>query len=292
MGESRGVWDLHFDIERQVPPAPERIGYAALQQAVDVGQRGRVKRAVSTLVGLQVLQWQGMRQGRAVAQGPRTLTEVLDAGLMPMPDREIETYPLLTAPLDAFITQWHTDRGDPIDTSGGATAHDDGVWTYVTSSLRANGQGSATHTRPDLTVVVDLEFDNFGSWNDVHAVEVKPYWAVNRSALFEAAAQAALRRCSFSWLLVWVPEPDPQHFRPDQLALIGDAEKAIDHLAAEANALGLGMLVANSLSEEANLQDLAQPTRQPMEPRAADALFRSLGRSDSVRMSGVTAILD
>lgn len=291
MGQARNDWMLHFNIESQVPPAPDRIGYAALQQAVAVGQRGRVKRAVSTLVGLQVLQWQGLRQGRAVARGPRTLTEVLDAGLIPMPDREIETYPLLTGPLDAFITEWHRQRDDPIDTSGGATSFDDGVWTYVTSSLRAQGQGSATHTRPDLTVVVDLEFDHFGSWNDVHAVEVKPYWAVNRSALFEAAAQAALRRCSFSWLLVWMPEEDPEHFRPEHLALIRQAKEAIPDLVAEADSLGLGLLVARSLSEEASLQDLAQPRRQPMEPRAADALFRSLGRSDSARMSGVDVSL-
>lgn len=292
MGDSQENWALHFSIEQQVPSAPERIGYAALQQAVEVGQRGRVKRAVSTLVGLEVLQWQGMRQGRAVAQGPRTLAEVLDAGLLPMPDREIQTYPLLTGPLDAFITQWHTDRGDPIDTSSGATSHDDGVWAYVTSSLRADGLGSATHTRPDLTVVVDLEFDAFGSWNDVHAIEVKPYWAVNRSALFEAAAQAALRRCSYSWLLAWVPALDPQHFRPNQLRLIADAEAVLDDLAKEANSLGLGMLLARSLTEETELESLAQPVRQPMEPRSANALFRSLGRSDSALMPEVTVTLE
>lgn len=140
--------------------------------------------------------------------------------------------------------------------------------------------------------MVDLEFDAFGSWNDVHAIEVKPYWAVNRSALFEAAAQAALRRCSFSWLLAWGPALDPQHFRPNQLRLIADAEAVLDDLAKEANSLGLGMLLARSLTEETELESLAQPVRQPMEPRSANALFRSLGRSDSAHVSEANVILE
>ena len=201
-------WHLHFAIERAVPEPPGRIGYAQLESAVHVGQRGRVKRAVSTLVALEVLQWDGVRQGRAVSQGPKSLKDLVAAGVQPMPDREIETYPLLAGPLDAFVTDWHVNRGDPIDGSSAARSATDGVTTYCTSSLRAGTSPAATFTRPDLTVIVDLEFEFFGSWNEVHAVEVKPYWAVTRSALFEAAAQAALRRCSFSWLLIWLPDPD------------------------------------------------------------------------------------
>lgn len=283
MSEVSNNWVLHRRIEQQVPQPPERIGYAALQHAVDVGQRGRVKRAVSTLVGLDVLRWEGMRQGRAVAQGPRTLDEVLDAGLMPMPEREIQTYPLLLGPLDDFITRWHLGRGDPIDASGGLTSVDDGVTPYVTSSLRAIGhQGTATHTRPDLTVVVDLEFEHFGSWNDIHAVEVKPYWAVNRGALFEAAAQAALRRCTFSWLLAWIPDPDTGHFRAEERAMIKDANAALDPLRVEAAEFGLGVLVARSLSEDSELEGKPEPRRQAIDPHAADELFRSLQRRDSL----------
>jgi hypothetical protein len=282
MAEPREAWKLHFAIEDRVPAPPERIGYAQLQRAVEVGQRGRVKRAVSTLVALDVLQWQGAQQGRAVTQGPRSLHEALEAGIQPMPEREIQTYPLLAGALDDYLTRWHRDRQDPIDDSGGATAVGDGVTTYGTSSLSAAHRDRSTaHTRPDLTVVVDLEYPHLGSWNEVHAVEVKPYWSVTRAALFEAAAQAALRRCTFSWLLAWIPDPNSGHFTRPQAELIRAAERVLSDLTSEAASLGLGLLVARDLGDAAELEAHAEPTRQAMEPRAADELFRSLGRSDS-----------
>ena len=284
MGDDTHQWNLHHKIEAAVPGAPERIGYAELQTLVEVKQRGRVKRAVSTLVGFGVLDWAGQRNGRAVTQGAATLDEVLGAGLTPMPDREIQTYPLLSAPLDTFITTWHTDRQDPIDNSGHDSAVDDGVTVYNTSSTRAGvGGASSAYTRPDLTVIVDLHYDHFGDWNDVHAVEVKPYWAVTRAALFEAAAQAAMRRCTFSWLLVWVPDPDTGHFTAPQIASIGAAADALDALKVEAQDLGLGLLVAGDLSEDAALVCHAEPRRQAMEPAAADELFASLDRTDGRR---------
>lgn len=283
MGDTQDGWRLHHDIEHAVPQAPGRIGYAALQHAIDRRQRGRVKRAVSTLVGLEVLVWAGQRQGRAVAQGPRTLDEVLAAGLTPMPDREIQTYPLLLAPVDEAITNWHRDRGDRIDESGRDSASGDGVTPYVTSATRVVRTGEpATHTRPDLTVIVDLHYPHFGAWNEVHAIEVKPYWAVDRSALFEAAAQAALERCTFSWLLVWIPSPGTGHFTRPQVRLIAAAEQALQALQREAGNLGLGLLVARDLDEAATLKTLVGPRRQAMEPSAADELFRVLGRTDGI----------
>jgi len=282
MGEPSESWKLHFAIEDQVPAPPDRIGYAELQRLVAVGQRGRVKRAVSTLVALEVLQWQGAQRGRAVAQGSRRLQQALDEGVMPMPDREIQTYPLLAGALDDFITKWHEDRGDPINALGDDTALGDGVTTYCTSSLRAaRPDRPSTHTRPDLTVVVDLEFPSLGSWNEVHSVEVKPYWAVTRAALFEAAAQAALKRCSFSWLLLWLPQEDSGHFTNQQADLINAARRVLPDLAGEAAQLGLGLLVAEELGDTATLLPRSQPHRQAVEPRATDDLFRSLGRTDS-----------
>lgn len=280
MGADSQDWQLHRRIAGEVPKAPARVGYAELQRAVAVGQRGRIKRAVSTLVGLDVLRWAGQRNGRAVSQGPADLDEVLAKGLTPMPEREIQTYPLLTGPLDDFITHWHTNvRRDLVDTTGSDQSTGDGVTTYNTSSLRAGSdQASASYTRPDLTVVVDLEFAQLGPWNEVHAVEVKPYWAVNRAALFEAAAQAALRRCTFSWLLVWVPDPDSGHFTGPQKAVIRSAQASLYPLKSEAEELGLGLLLARDLDEFSALEPLAMPIRQAMEPRAADELFAALGR--------------
>jgi hypothetical protein len=284
MSETVEPWKFHREIEGAVPDPPERIGYAELQKKVDVGQRGRVKRAVSTLVGLDVLQWSGQRNGRAVSQGFRSLDQAIEAGLIPMPDREIQTYSLLTAPLDAFIAQWHGKRQDPIDANSETLTSDDGVTVYSTSATRVKRQGEpATHTRPDLTVIVDLHFESLGDWNEVHAVEVKPYWAVDRSALFEAAAQAALGRCTFSWLLVWIPDESSGHFTGPQIQLIQSACNALEALKKEATDLGLGLLVANDLLEHGELKELAQPRRQSMEPIAANELFKSLGRTDGNR---------
>lgn len=279
MGNSESSWELHRHIAGAVPDQPERIGYAALQDALDVGQRGRVKRAVSTLVGLDVLRWAGMRNGRAVTQGPADLDELLGIGLTPMPEREIQTYPLLTAPLDDYLTRWHRERGDPIDGTQGS--EQDGVTVYNTSATRPgrSNEGGA-HTRPDLTGIVDLRFDHLGEWNEVHAVEVKPYWALNRAALFEAAAQAALGRCTFSWLLAWVPDPENGHFTAPQQSLIREATRVLPSLQREAADLGLGLLVTKDAAESAVLEDPVTPQRRAMDPQRAEELFKALGRTD------------
>ena len=279
MGNLESSWELHRRIAGTVPDQPDRIGYAALQDALDVGQRGRVKRAVSTLVGLDVLQWAGMRNGRAVTQGPADLDELLAAGLTPMPEREIQTYPLLAAPLDDFLTQWHKVRGDVIDDVQGP--EQDGVTVYNTSATRSGraNEGGA-HTRPDLTGIVDLHFDHLGEWNEVHAVEVKPYWSVNRAALFEAAAQAALGRCTFSWLLAWVPDPESGHFTAPQQSLIREATRVLPSLQREAADLGLGLLLTKDVAESAVLEDRVAAQRRAMDPRRAEELFKALGRTD------------
>ena len=279
MSNRESSWELHRRIAGVVPDQPDRIGYAALQDAVDVGQRGRVKRAVSTLVGLDVLQWAGMRNGRAVTQGPEDLDELLAVGLTPMPDREIQTYPLLAGPFDDFLTRWHTERGDRIQDIQGTGL--DGVTVYNTSATRPgrSSEGGA-HTRPDLTGIVDLHFEHLGEWNEVHAVEVKPYWAVDRAALFEAAAQAALGRCTFSWLLVWVPDPESGHFTAPQQSLIHNASQVLPALEREAADLGLGLLVASDLDESAALEVSVLPQRRAMDPRRAEELFKALGRTD------------
>lgn len=279
------IWALHRKVELAVPEEPGRIGYAALQKEVSVGQRGRVKRAVSTLVGLDVLAWSGQRNGRAVTQGPRSLDDVIAAGFIPMPEREIQTYPLLSAPLDTFITRWHSDRHDPVDEESEDQSFGDGVTVYPTAATRVNREDEpATHTRPDLTVIVNMHFDHFGDWNDVHAVEVKPYWAVNRSALFEAAAQAALGRCTFSWLLVWIPDVNSGHFTDPQRELIESATRSLGPLTKEATDLGLGLVLATDLLEDSELISLVDPRRRSMDPFAANDLFKSLGRTDGRRI--------
>jgi hypothetical protein len=271
----------HRLVWSEVPQAPERIGYAALADRVGWRQRERVKRAVNTLVGLQVLMWAGTRKGRAVCRGPRTLDDVLAEGVMPAPDRELAIYPLLMASLDSMITEWHLRRGDTIDDRWDQDG-DDGVTAYNTSSMRI---GSGAHTRPDITIVVDLSLRSMQRWADVHAVEVKPYWSIDRSALFEAAAQAALRRCSFSWLVVWIPHEDHSHFSAKQRDQLAKAQALMSSgsdtpgLPQEAAELGLGLALARDLSDDSELRVLVDPVRRVMEPRLVDELLVALGRS-------------
>jgi hypothetical protein len=276
--EIKDPWKHYRDVYQAVPEK-NRIGYAELQKRLRWGHRGRVKRAVSTLVGLEVLAWEGMRNGRAVSRGSRELDDALAAGLHPMPDREIATYPLLLAPVDDLITRWHTERGDPIDDRSEETGND-GVTVYPTWAIPA---GVGSYTRPDLTAIVDLEFSHINSWQEVHAIEVKPYWSINRSALFEAIAQSSLQRCTFSWLIAWVPDPDSGHFTHAQKAQIHEAwAKVQTHdgdggpLVAEAEKFGIGLGWIRDLGEDGFIHGVVEPKRMTIDPLAVNELFRYL----------------
>jgi hypothetical protein len=48
----------------------------------------------------------------------------------------------------------------------------------IALSLGAFGAGTGAFTGPDMTVIVDLARGYMRPWNDVHAVEVKTYWAL------------------------------------------------------------------------------------------------------------------
>jgi hypothetical protein len=275
--------NTHRLVAGLVPDHPEAIGLVELGKRLGWRQRGRVKRAVVTLVAYDVLQWSN---SRSVTQGPASLDEVAAAGGVPLPDREMATYPLLTDPIDRMVSESVIANGLSIDDR---TANDgsDGVVPYITASLRA---GSGAHTRPDITVVVDLALPHAGRWRDVHAVEVKPYWAVDRSALFEAAAQAALGRCSHSWLVVWIPDADSPSI-PAQLhsrvveahhvlgvELAGRRRRTMQGrtLRKEAEELGIGLALARELNPDSSLELLVAPRRRAMDPLAADDLFSKL----------------
>ena len=265
---------LHFDIAAQVPSAPERIGIAALEGRIGTSQRGRIKRAVNTLVALDVLTWAGQRRGRAVTQGPLDLQQVVADGLMPMPDREIATYPLLVSAVDDFLQRWHRERNDPVQYNG---PDDDGIEVYITASKSSGRVGAgASYTRPDLTAIVNLEYSTLGSWSEVHAIEVKPYWGIDRASLFETVAQSALRRCTFSWLLAWIPDPDSAHFSRSSQDKIFRAFEAIDALAQEADELGVGFIVTRELGEDAFLTSRTTPRRQVIDPHALDLTLRTI----------------
>jgi len=274
----------HRELYEVVPEAPDRIGYAELQKRLDWGHRNRVKRAVSTLVGLEVLAWQGARDGRAVARGALTLDQAIADGLQPWPDREHAMYPLLLAPVDEFLVDWHQQRNDPLT----ATHDEDGVNVHRTSALPG---GSGQYTRPDLTAIAQMQYSSLGSWYEVHAIEVKAYWSLSRSSLFEAIAQASLQRCTFSWLIAWIPSVDQPHLtglhKSQALQageLIGTSTKK-GPLALEAEKFGIGLAKAADLAPDRRIERIVSPQRRVMDPDAANRMLdaiqrRNAGQSD------------
>lgn len=275
------VWlESHIKVYREVPEPPERIGYAELQKRLDWGQRNRVKRAVSTLVGLNVLAWQGMRDGRAVARGNLTIEEAIADGLQPWPEREHAIYPLLMAPVDEFLVGWHRARKDPLD----ASRDEDGVSVHKTSSLPG---GTGQYTRPDLTAIAEMDYSSLGNWIDVHAIEVKAYWSLNRSALFEAIAQASLQRCSYSWLIAWIPPVDSNHLTPmqrqqvTQAAALTGTSSDWGPLAEEASRFGIGLGRVIDLSDGSAIDGIVDPVRRVMDPQAANAMLVAITRQEA-----------
>jgi len=89
---------------------------------------------------------------------------------------------------------------------GALPEDEDCVHVYRTAEQGARDTGGRL-TRADLTVLVSLRLPSLGLWLDMHAVEVKPYWSIGRDGLYEAAAQAAMQRCSHSWLVAYIPGP-------------------------------------------------------------------------------------
>jgi hypothetical protein len=253
-----------------------------LMKALQWKQPGRYKRVRNTLIGLQVVQFHGRGGSARLALGKRALDDALAQQADVHVGREVDLYPLLVDPIDRLITQWYPPelgrRFSALDSA-------DGVTPYITASARA-GQPTGAHTRPDITVIVDMQFPSLGPWNDVHAIEVKPYWSVERDGLFEAAAQAALRRCTHSWLVAYLPDPKAPGLDRAHAALAKRARAQIGAvnapgpLSLEANSIGIGVAVATSLAEDTSLETITSPARQVMEPDRANDLFASLGRAD------------
>lgn len=243
-------------------------------------QPGRFRRVRNTLIGFEVVRFQGRGGSARLALGERDLDEALAAGVGMHVGREIDLYPLLLDPIDRLVTGYYPKVLQALITDADGT---DGVEPYVTSAKRTGAQTGA-FTRPDVTVVVDLTFPSLGPWNDVHAVEVKPYWSVARDGLFEAAAQAALRRCTHSWLVAHIPPVTAPGLDRAQRAAITQARSLIGTpaqpgtLSLEAGSIGVGIAVATGLAEDATLEQVVSPARQVMDPERADELFASLDR--------------
>ena len=128
---------------------------------------------------------------------------------------------------------------------------DESIEIYRTADQGGRKTGGRM-TRADLTAIVASDYPAIGRWRDVHAFEVKGYWDIGRDALYEAAAQAAMQRCSHSWLLAYIPDesvPLGDHEREQVERVI----RVLPELREEADRVGVGLAVATSTSPTAEI---------------------------------------
>lgn len=266
-------WRFVIELKEKAP-----IGSKSFMRHLNMRQPRVYQRIRNELIGMSVVRYQGGRGGSSsLVPGAVEFEQALAAGIEVRQGRETALYRHLIDPIDDLITEFHRKQGHVVLESD----ESDGVVPFITSA-----RGVKTHdgsfTRPDITVRADLRINGDHAWTDVHSIEVKPYWSLGREALFEAAAQASLQRCSFAWLVAYIPDSEaPGMSRADRL----ECEEAHEHLFGdepkllrEAVSIGIGVAVARELREGAALIPLAGPRRQAMDPLAFGDLLKSLDR--------------
>jgi hypothetical protein len=276
-GQSKDPYADHRRFVSELPQVAP-IGSVAFMRHLGMKQERIYRRLRNSLIGMDVVRFQGGRgASRSLVPGEVDFEVALAQGFDVRLNRETALYPLLMDPIDQLITEFHVDSGHKLLVSGGS----DGVTPFNTSA-RGVKRGDGAFTRPDITVIAEVQAPGFGAWTDVHAVEVKPYWALGRDGLFEAAAQAALQRCSFAWLVAYVPSATAPGLSREDQTQIKAVEKhlrgAEPRLLREAESIGIGVALATELGSEAALELLASPKRQAMDPIAVGQLFDSLRR--------------
>jgi hypothetical protein len=266
-------WRFVVELKEKAP-----IGSKSFMRHLNMRQPRVYQRIRNELIGMSVVRFQGGRGGSSsLVPGEVEFEQALAAGFEVREGRETALYRHLMDPIDHLITEFHHKQGHVVLES----EESDGVVPSITSA-RSVKSHEGSFTRPDITVLAHLSINAELSWTDVHVIEVKPYWSLGRNGLFEAAAQATLQRCSFAWLVAYIPDAElPGMSRADRVAceeahqqLIGMSPK----LLREAASIGIGVAVAKELREGAALIPLADPRRQAMDPVAFGDLLKSLDR--------------
>jgi hypothetical protein len=255
-------WAMVEAMELGVP-----IGNEQLRQRLQWGQIRRFTRVRDSLLGVNVIRRLPHGRGGRLELTTTDLTFLVDSEHELAPGRERALYAPMVPIIDTLIEGEYDGRlpsdGDPIK-------------VYRTAEQGGRDTGGRL-TRADLTVIVDLMLPNLGAWIDIHAVEVKPYWSIGRDGLYEAAAQAAMQRCSHSWLIAYIPG-DNVSLSPQSRLKAAEAMQLIQGpLKAEAEELSLGLAVVGSLREDATAIKLCTPRRQVLNPDRVDEMLGTLG---------------
>lgn len=262
--QPRGLFDADAIeiLETLLDSSP--LGNEQLRTLLGWGQRGRFHRVRDSLIAAGLVQRvSGGRGGRLVITID-SLDEVPDDVEISV-GRERSLYFALGTHVRSMVLDFH----------GIAHDEDDLIEIFNTSEQGRRDTGGR-YTRADLTAIVRRQVDDLYDWRDVHAIEVKPYWSVGREALYEAAAQAALHRCSFSWLLLYLPDESVALHGDERAAVTQVHDVALPAIRREAAEIGIGLAVSPNLSGSTHPTVEVLPRRQILDPDQLTFLLRSV----------------
>jgi len=249
------------------------IGNGQLRERLSWGQVRRFTRVRDSLVGVNVIK--RLPYGR----GGRLELTTTDIGFLAQEEHELAPgrERALYGPMVPIIDSLVEGRAEYV---GQIPEDEDRVHVYRTAEQGGRDTGGRL-TRADLTVLVQLELPNLGPWTDIHAVEVKPYWSIGRDGLYEAAAQAAMQRCTHSWLVTYIPGSHVSLSERGRKTADSALSLVRGSLADEARELGLGLVSISSLRAGNPPEIIAEPRRQVLSPYRVDELLSYLGESAS-----------
>lgn len=262
---SRGLFDADALqlLEQLLESNP--LGNQQLRSQLGWAQRGRFDRVRDSLIAAGLIQRiSGGRGGRLsiTIQSLDEIPEDLEVSV----GRERSLYFALGAHVRTLVADFHELASDE---------EDDLIEIYNTSEQGRRDTGGR-YTRADLTAVVKRKMDGLFDWRDVHAIEVKPYWSIGREALYEAAAQAALHRCSFSWLLLYLPDDSVSLTLDDRAAVHQVQDMVIPAIGREAEHIGIGLAVSTNLAAATHPLVKVLPRRQVLDPDQLTFLLQSI----------------
>lgn len=236
------------------------VGNRRLRDELGWRQNGRYARARDTLVAAQVVQvLPGGRGGRLV----RIADEIPDGDRLDVAT-ERELCIRLVAPLHDVLRE-----GDPED------CEDDVLHEDVAIDMTADLGGAHTggsYSRPDLMGAIRRRFSGFDAL-EVHSFEVKPYWNIDRSAVFESRAQQALGISTHAWVVLYLPS-DNVALRPNARTEVAVARKRLFRIKKDAGEVGLGLIECRHLGP-GGLDVKSYPKRHAADPERLDTFLTS-----------------
>lgn len=240
------------------------LGNEQLRTQLGWGQRGRFDRIRDSLIAAGLVQRiSGGRGGRLIIK-IGSLDEIPNDIEISV-GRERSLYFALGGHVRSMVLDFHGIEQD----------EDDLIEIFNTSEQGRRDTGGR-YTRADLTAIVRRQVEDLYDWRDVHAIEVKPYWSVGREALYEAAAQAALHRCSFSWLLLYLPDQSVSLRQEERDSIEQVRGTALAAIRREAEEIGIGLAVSPNLGVDTHPNVLVVPRRQVLDPDQLTFLLRSV----------------